>query len=169
MLQTDNPFIRLYHTARERLAEAGESRSVGLTADLRLIIDDGQDRRRFNLPTADEVAMVVPNGGKQPRPIRLSLRADVDTLWEIINSCHPAYAPLHYVLLFPHSDLGWTYSLELQNTDQSRRNTSLTQSHYYRYRLYIREHDFNIIQRAYRLFQQYLVDAYAIIDQARLA
>ena len=24
-----------------------------------------------------------------------------------VSECHPAYLPLHYVLLFPHGELGW--------------------------------------------------------------
>jgi Helitron helicase-like domain at N-terminus len=41
-------------------------------------------------------------------------------------------------------------------------------NHYHRYRLFPRVDDFNTIFRAMRLFQQYVVDAAATIEQNRL-
>ena len=52
--------------------------------------------------------------------------------------------------------------------EESRRTGRVTMRNFHAYRLFPRRSDFNIILRGYRLFQQYVVDAWANIDQAVL-
>jgi hypothetical protein len=54
-----SPFIPIYRNAHEEMAAAGAAHA-SLTADLNLVIEPGADRRRENLPTASEVAAIVP-------------------------------------------------------------------------------------------------------------
>ena len=63
MLHEINPFIDLYKMASERLAEQasqGQAAQVVLNPQLRFILRVGADRCRFNLPTNEEVAMIIP-------------------------------------------------------------------------------------------------------------
>ncbi|KAL4777912.1 hypothetical protein BJX76DRAFT_363247 [Aspergillus varians] len=59
-----NPYIPLYKTAAELLASA-EVRStpvlVILLPEIRLVMEEGSDRRRYNLPTSDKVAAIIPD------------------------------------------------------------------------------------------------------------
>ena len=75
----------------------------------------GHDRRRYNLPTADEVAVILP--GMEGDSMQLSQRDIVLQNraggLQIINDLHPAYVPLYYVLLFPYSKNGWHPALSL--------------------------------------------------------
>jgi len=61
-----NPYIRLYETAREQLI-AAETRStpvsVMISPQLRLIMEEGADRRRDNLPTAERSSCDYPGSG----------------------------------------------------------------------------------------------------------
>ncbi|GFS32967.1 hypothetical protein Acr_00g0025630 [Actinidia rufa] len=71
------------------------------------------DRRRYNLPTSDEIAVILPGDGTEVngmRDIVLHLRGNNDLMR--ISECHPAYLPLHYVLLFPRGELGWEPQLK---------------------------------------------------------
>ena len=63
LFDVQNPFITLYQTARERLqAQPGTAPSrIVLNPQLRLILEAGADRRRENLPTSDEVAVIIPD------------------------------------------------------------------------------------------------------------
>lgn len=81
---------------------------------------------------------------------------------------HPAYIPLHYVMLFPHGNPGWRWSLQLENENGQRQRTRLTERMWYRYHLFDRVGVFSVIHRGGKLFQQYLVDSFAVIDQAVL-
>ncbi|KAI3834855.1 hypothetical protein MKW98_015968, partial [Papaver atlanticum] len=71
--------------------------------------EKGSDPRCYNLPTTDEIAVILPEDGETinsgPRDIILHLKGS--RALHRINECHPAYLPLHYILLFPYGELGW--------------------------------------------------------------
>ena len=80
-----------------------------------------------------------------------------------ISKTHLSYDPLHYVLLFPRGDDSWHINIPLIG---SSRRTRVTPMQFYSYRLQIRDGDW--LQHAGRLYQQYVVDQYAKIEQERL-
>ena len=172
MLQESNPLIRLYLTARERLAEISEMEEncrLILNPQLRLVVERGADRRRENLPMADEVAMILPEeyGSEGFRDIVLARRVNgenVGTSFTLINPNHALYLPLHYVLLFPYGEQGWHWGRRLVGPEDKE----LKQRTYYRFRLYTRLNEPSTLFRAQRLFQQFVVDAWAICDQNKL-
>src|SRR5450759_1619357 len=67
----------------------------------------GQDARRYNLPTASEVAAIIPGDEME--------QVDKRDIVVYVNGggvCHisdanEAYIPLHFVLLFPYGEAGW--------------------------------------------------------------
>jgi hypothetical protein len=142
---------------------------------VRLCVVPGNDTRRYNLPTADEVGVILPGENVfqgNHRDIIIHLRPQHyhnahdgrDHLQlQRISEGHAAYAPLHYVLLFPYGEPGWYYDLHVPGN--SRRITLLQ---YTAYRLHSRTNEFSTILRGCRLFQTYLVDMFACIDQERL-
>lgn len=108
---------------------------------------------------------------------------------------HPMYLPLHYVLLFPSSKLdGWSYGIPLRLTNAEAQNAVdgvgpdldpdddndeggdttrkqrkfMSQLEWYAYRLYKRVGESHHLFNAGAFFQQFLVDAWAVTDQARL-
>ena len=106
-----NPFIHIYQTARERLADQlPEQFRLLLNPQVRLVIESGADRRRENLPTSDELAVILPDefAERSRRDIVLAVRDPARNAPRLtrIDVTHAAYMPLHYVLLFPHGDLG---------------------------------------------------------------
>ena len=167
MLHECNPYIEIYRTAKERLEdmpqEVGDLRVV-LNPQLQLLMEAGADKRRYNLPTSNEVAMIIGdeyceagfrdivlpsrNSGHGERPH-----------FTTINPNHGSYMPLHYVLLFPNGELGWHWALQLLDRAGNRKNTRLAQRAFYRYRLHPRFGESNHIFCSQRLWQQYLVDA----------
>ena len=142
---------------------------------VRLCVAPGNDPRRYNLPTANEVGVILPGEdtfqGDQ-RDIVIHLRSQYyhnthdhqnHLQLQRISEGHPAYRPLHYVLFFPFGEPGWYYDLRLPNNP--RRITLLQ---YTAYHLHSRPNEFSTILRGCRLFQTYLVDMFACIDQQRL-
>jgi len=114
MLEESNPLIQLDLTARERFAEIraveGNCRLI-LNTQLRLVVERGADLRRENLPTADEVSMILPEeyGSGGFRDIVLARRVNGEDLGRDLtlnNPNHALYLPLHYVLLFPYGEHG---------------------------------------------------------------
>jgi hypothetical protein len=171
ILEEVNQYIPIYRTARELMA-ASRIDFAALRANMTIVMEPGADRRRENLPTASEVAAIVPDvgpGTRSTEDLHLSRRATPGAPMERISVCNKAYLPLHYVLLYPYGEPGWSPDLHLAATDRDRIRTRLTLNQYHAYRLFPRVDDFNAIFRARRLFQQYVVDAAATIEQNRLA
>ena len=81
-----------------------------------------------------------------------------------ISDLHSAYAPLHYVLLFPLSIAGWSPNLKLLPAETKR----MTQVQFYSYRLHLRNNKFPSTHLGGRLFQQYVCDIWVSADHNRL-
>ena len=60
-LHDNNPFIEIYKTAKEIFQESGAPMRITLNAQMRLIVQEGADERRENLPVVSEIAAVVPD------------------------------------------------------------------------------------------------------------
>lgn len=103
-----NPFTGVYTIAKERIVETrAEQRPIRviLNPQMRLIIEKSADRQWENLPTSNEVTLILPDeyGDKGPGDIVLVYRSDENgELFHRINQKHAAYMPLRYMLLFPY-------------------------------------------------------------------
>ena len=80
---------------------------------------------------------------------------------EQISELDSKYDPLHYVILHPRGELGWSPALKVQNPLATAMN-------YYAYRLAYRNPDHSLLHWAGRLFQQYCTDQYVKIEGERL-
>jgi hypothetical protein len=138
----------------------------------RIHFQQGTDGRRYNLPTADEIAVIIPGDGSEEVSDKrdIVLRLQGGQLRRISQLSH-AYSTLHYVLLFPSGEEGWHLGIPLNIPQGGRtRSKEVTQLLYYAFRLHPRPNhiDNNNIFRGGRLFQQYIVDAWASIEQSNL-
>ncbi|XP_026404956.1 uncharacterized protein LOC113300036 [Papaver somniferum] len=115
-------FIPLYRHAYDILKD--RQASSDKTVQVSLHFNENSDQRRYNLPAVEEVYVIVlekPGDVTTTRDILLHLK-DGNGL-TIIDECNPAYLPLHYVLLFPYGDLGW--SIELAQWDVDEKNIQI--------------------------------------------
>ncbi|KAL8480867.1 hypothetical protein ACS0TY_027405 [Phlomoides rotata] len=96
---------------------------------MRLIEKRTGDGRTQNLPTASEVAALIPGDmdkNMEKRDIRIS-------------ELHPCYAPLQYSLLFPYGEDG--YRLGILHSDAestARRRTRLSMREFFAFRTHKR-------------------------------
>ncbi|KAF6156091.1 hypothetical protein GIB67_007466 [Kingdonia uniflora] len=100
-LLQSNPFCELYRRAYEVLEDvAGEDENFNVPTYLHY--SASTDHRRYNLPSTNEIAVILPGDGSKINNLRdiiLYLKAEQGLMR--ISECHPSYLPLHYVLLFP--------------------------------------------------------------------
>ncbi|OAD68801.1 hypothetical protein PHYBLDRAFT_150391 [Phycomyces blakesleeanus NRRL 1555(-)] len=140
ILMETNPFVHLFRTMNQISWE--KRQSIDLT--LHLVAEGPQDQRWYNAPTASEIAVLIMNNEEgTSRDIVLHTRANFQ---QNINEYHQSYDALHYVLLFPHGEDGWTIDA-----------SSLSEEHV-THLLYLFGH----------LFQQYIVDMYTKVEHNRL-
>ena len=165
VLRVHHKYSHLYQHAYEVLQQYDNPDCY-----MKLCVLPGNDPRRYNVPTADEVAVVLPGDNAikgDYRDIILHLRPEYydghHLRLQRINEGHPAYVPLHYVLLFPHGEPGWYQGMRVPNNPRP-----VTLLQYTSFRIHPRAHEFSTILHGGRLFQRYLVDMFASIDQQRL-
>ncbi|KAG5552631.1 hypothetical protein RHGRI_010651 [Rhododendron griersonianum] len=162
-----NPFVGKFRQAHAILNQLAEREQ---TLPSHLHYSPSTDRRRYNLPTADEIAVIIPGDGAKVSGLRdIILHLKGNNGLTRINECHPAYLPLHYVMLFPQGELGWGPDFKQWDVSNDEASTDrLTQLQFYNHRLFERRIEYSTILRGGKLFQEFLVDAWASTEQNRL-
>ncbi|CAO0796173.1 unnamed protein product [Mucor circinelloides] len=183
----NNPFVQIYKHAHGVLSEEEQHQTstsndtyIRLSPRMKMELAAGQDRRTYNLPTANEIAAVIPNeySDRSFRDTLITYRNNssnsANGLYRRINETHAAYMPLHYVLLFSRGEYGWHWGRRLMSSGNAdgngddedgdgvgdeREGKRLTQRVFYRFRLHVRNDESKIIFLSRRLFQQYIIDA----------
>jgi hypothetical protein len=109
-----------------------------------LLADPSCDHCRYNLPTASEVAVVIPEEASQ-----VTESQDIVLHWragplQCISDMHRSYACLHYVLFFPYGEDGWHCELQVYQPDKQQPNC-LSQIQYGAFRLFPHQNEFSTI------------------------
>ncbi|GJW45254.1 hypothetical protein Tco_0074053, partial [Tanacetum coccineum] len=168
MLDTINPLVAQFCMAGERLVSADEENKF----KLRLIGTRTRDGREYNLPTASEVAALIVgdfDSTTNDRDIILHMQ---EGGLKRISELHPSYIALRYPLLFPYGEDGyWTDIYHQGVTDKTPTNkkTRVTMREYFAYHLQNRSNVFSMVLNARRLCQQFIVDAYTMIERERMS
>jgi PIF1-like helicase/Helitron helicase-like domain at N-terminus/Helicase len=144
-----NPFAKVFRMAAEYVPTAQNARIV-----IRENIH-GLDYRRFNRPTADDVAALLIDDGATAEHRDIILHKRDGGLTRIFES-YAVYDPLQYPLLFPYGQVGWCP------------NANVSTREFVAFYLFTRPGKYSAIHNAGRLFQQYCVDQYAKVEQQRL-
>ncbi|XP_062179629.1 uncharacterized protein LOC133884291 [Phragmites australis] len=183
-----NPYVQTFKTvgAVPNLDEY----KIELNTDIAL------DQRRYNAPTASQVAAIWMEGNDPQKCFDRSVivygKADKP---RYIRAYHGCYDPLSYPLFYPGGETGWQRNMQYegpdivvvtsnrddQNVDNNDENNCeeggddvsestkyLSAREYYCYKLQIRDGIFNILLYGRRLLQQWVVDIYIKIESMRL-
>nr|KAJ0223839.1 hypothetical protein LSAT_V11C200065090 [Lactuca sativa] len=87
-----------------------------------------------------------------------------------ISELHPSYLPLEYPLLIPYGDDGYSVNILYKGVSFTTNNkrAKCTMREYFSFRIQDRDHSFSLILNSKKLFQQFLVDAYTMMETERL-
>jgi hypothetical protein len=128
-------------------------------------VDIHQDQWCYNAPVVDEIAAIIPGNGTDADNTHDIILHRVGGPLQRISESHPAYTPLHYILLFPYGECGWHLGVpfhdaqaadEDEGHDEERNNngdddeepgiavvwrkvTKVTHTRFHAYRLFKRE------------------------------
>ncbi|XP_035841577.1 uncharacterized protein LOC118488314 [Helianthus annuus] len=125
---------------------------------------------QYNRPNVSEVAVLITNDfgeNTEPRDVIVSTK---NGALQQISELQQLYMPLQYPLLFPYRETGFHERIHF-HANTGRRATKrqcVTMREYYCYRIHYRNNEGTPLLRGGRLFQQYLVDSYATIEEQRL-
>ncbi|XP_028093750.1 uncharacterized protein LOC114293828 [Camellia sinensis] len=136
-----------------------------LNLHVRMLNSRGE--RQYIRPTANEVAAIIIVDDAGTETHRDIIVQKNDGILKRISEIHPSYVQLQYPLLFPYGTDGWRCGIS-SNTFSSRSRNNVSIREFYAFRLQHREFEGKTLLRGGRLFQQFVVDCYAAIEQTRL-
>jgi hypothetical protein len=119
--------VECYKSASERMHDervrAQENGEPDKNIVARLEVQPTKDPRVYNVPTADELAVIIDDAADPgaPRDILLQLRSG--SLQHIYDT-NPAYQPLAYLLLFPYGEHGWHRNIFYRDVAAPAPNTA---------------------------------------------
>jgi hypothetical protein len=178
MMYNINPYVEMFKMARDMMATKG----APMDLKLRFIVSRTKDACRYNVPTVDEVtALMVGDGFEVVNRCDVILAQQVGP-FQRISELHVGYMALHYPLLFPYGEDGWHPNISfncvvadadldedhVKESELQRKHCNVTMAKFYGYRLQHRDIDGIALLWGGRLWHQYIVDAYAAIEQSRL-
>jgi len=161
LLQHCNPYAQLFLSVRSLAQNADD-------VHLHFTVDNAFDRRRFNLPTAQNEIAAVFNSvdGAPPGHFEFVIHYKADGQLSRINHLNPHCDPMCYPLLFPCGEPGFRLGLDHVEIHRTASRNTTSQLQYYCYRLAVRN-GFSLLHSSGRLFQQYVVDCYVKSEGAR--
>ncbi|KAG4990661.1 hypothetical protein JHK87_024118 [Glycine soja] len=147
MLDDHNVHAKSFRMARDRLADSQLD-----NVKLRLIAGCEKDGRTYNLPNVSEVAALI---------VEL----------QRIHELHSNYLGLQYPVLFPYGEDGYRPNILHRSTSSSRKRkrNRLTMREWFAYRLQSRSNEAQTLLHSRKLFQQFIVEAYAMVESERLS
>jgi len=134
------------------------------------------------VPTVDEVVTLMVGDGSEAIDRRDVVVAQQASSFQCISKLHVEYMALHYPLFFPYGEDGRHPNIPLngvianadldedhvEEAELQRKHCNVTMVEFYSYQLQHRDTDGIALFRDDRLRHQYIVDAYAVIQQNRL-
>lgn len=129
----------------------------------------------YNLPVLrnyEDIAAVIPSGYSSGLHRHVTLHNGRSGLITHISDMSALYDPARFILMFPFGTVGWAEGMKRfkRHSDSSATPTNkrLTMDDFYGYRLMDREGEFNIVNKAGILGQEYIIDAYIKAEGNRL-
>jgi hypothetical protein len=165
MLDNHNVHAKGFRMARDRL-KAGDVSDI----KLRLIHNRNTDGRIYNHPTVSEVAALIV-GDVDAGDSRDIIIQEKGGQLERINEFHTSYLGYQYPLIFPYGEDGYrrgTLHKEQEDVIITKRNR-LTIMDWLSYRIQMRNHEAQTLLSSRRLFQQFLVDGFTMMESERLS
>ncbi|CAH9118153.1 unnamed protein product, partial [Cuscuta epithymum] len=137
---------------------------------LKLIGKRYGDARTYNLPSVSEVAALIVGDFDESLGERDILVETKSGKLQRINELNPAYFGLQYPLLFPYGEDGYREDTKLSRCNvvstNGRKRVSVRE--FLAYRVQERCDNHSYMLKAKRLFQQFIVDGYTLVESARL-
>ncbi|XP_019164350.1 PREDICTED: uncharacterized protein LOC109160519 [Ipomoea nil] len=139
---------------------------------MRLIGKRSKDARTYNLSTVSEVASLIV-GDLDPTIGELDILVESKCgLLKRLSELNPAYLPLQYSLLFPYKEDEYIYMEDIQFAGQHANKQGgrhhISPREYFAFCMYERTSEISTLLYARRLYQQFLVDAYTMVEYGRL-
>ncbi|XP_019179528.1 PREDICTED: uncharacterized protein LOC109174729 [Ipomoea nil] len=130
-----------------------------------------KDARTYNLPQVSEVAALIVGDLDTSIGERDIIVQSKGGHLQRISELNPSYLPLQYPLLFPYGEDGYREDIAFTNAVGKRSSGGrqrISPREFFCYRIQSRQSAPSTILFAKRLFQQFVVDGYTMVESGRL-
>ncbi|XP_074351616.1 uncharacterized protein LOC141690740 [Apium graveolens] len=165
MLDETNELVKEFRSARDRFENEG-------IRDLEIIlkVSRADSGRENHVGTSDEVVGIMVGDVDETDGSRdIIIHSKIKGL-KRISDIHPKLMALQYLLLFPHGGDGFHKKIPFGKAEKgsNKQREMISQKEYYSYKFQVRTNEGITPRLGGRLYQQYIVDAFSTIEQARL-
>ncbi|KAG7532765.1 Nucleic acid-binding OB-fold [Arabidopsis thaliana x Arabidopsis arenosa] len=167
MLNAVNPYVIKFRSARERIETTDDE-----PFHMRIVADrKGVDGRTYSMPTAGEVAALIPGDFTHGMPNRdIILEKRKSGKLKRISQIHISYLALQYPLIFCYGEDGYRPGIEkCYKSGYNQKKKCISMRQWFAFRIQERENECHTLLRSRRLFQQFICDAYTTIETNRLS
>jgi hypothetical protein len=169
----DTPYARSYRRLFDayqwEIASSDNSSvprvSMGFTRDLH------DDQRVYNRPrTTEDVAAVFPanRDGVIEGPLDFVVQSSSDNKLSRVSMFSKHVLPMVFPLFFPNGDFGWTPYMPHDPAYATSVRKTITPVQFYAHKLAIRRHVFSPLFFGGKLFQEFLVWAYCLVESIQM-
>uniref|UniRef100_A0A6N2KXJ1 Helitron helicase-like domain-containing protein n=1 Tax=Salix viminalis TaxID=40686 RepID=A0A6N2KXJ1_SALVM len=165
MLASTNCLVGLFRHASQKLSEPNNP-----GYKLQLLCQRTNDSREYSNPTSDDIGgLIVGDIGTYRSERDIIIESSSDTL-QRISKLHPKFMALQYPLLFPFGEDGYRTNISFADnySNISGKRQRVPMRGFYAYVIQEREYGEDTLTKGGRLYQQFLVDAFANIEEDRL-
>ncbi|RZB57663.1 ATP-dependent DNA helicase PIF1 [Glycine soja] len=165
MLDEYNVHAKSFRMARDRLADTQVD-----NVKLRLIATREKDGHTYNLLNVSEVAALIVGDFDSDSRRDIIVETQNGEL-QRIHELHCSYLGLQYPLLFPYGEDGYRPDILHRCTPSSRKRkrNRLTMREWFAYRLQSRSNEAQTLLHSRKLFQQFIVETYTMVESERLS
>jgi hypothetical protein len=165
MFDESNGLVKSFRMARDLLWH-GQCQSLRL----RLLHDRSRVAPQYSAPTGSEIAALIVGDFSEEKKTPDVIIQDRGGGLRRISNLHANYMALQYPILFPYGEQGFKLGIKYSQSGALpvRTRDEVTMLEYYAFRLQQRRCEATTLIRGDRLFQQYIVDAFASIEENRL-
>jgi len=165
MFDESNELVKSFRAARDLLGGS----QVQLLR-LRLLHDRSKEAPQYSAPAGSEIAGLIVGDFSEDKKSPDVIIQDRGGGLRRISNLHANYMALQYPILFPYGEQGFKLGIKYNRSGTLRVGVrgEVTMLEYYAFRLQQRRCEATTLIRGDRLFQQYIVDAYASVEENRL-
>jgi hypothetical protein len=113
MIVKYNPYYAAFMSAKERLAQYNH-----IQLRLKTICEPTADQRRYNRPTASEIAVLMPGTGEERTHTRDIIVQDWSGPLRRVSEMHSSYCALRYPLIHAYGEQGWHLNMQHTNIQE---------------------------------------------------
>ncbi|XP_019184988.1 PREDICTED: uncharacterized protein LOC109179967 [Ipomoea nil] len=163
-LDANNVLVKSFRMARSEI-----DKNPVAEVKIKLLGKRSKDARTYNLPQVSEVAALIVGDIDANIGERDILVETKSGLLQRISELNPAYLPMQYPLLFPHGEDGYREDIQFSTLkgSSSGGRERISPREYFSYLIQSRLSQLSTLLHAKRLFQQFLVDAYTMVESGR--